>query len=70
MNIRIDWPEKKTNEIYSLEEILEIYTPKEIESGFLGNLEGDARFILQCDSGHAIFEWKNALKPFMGDFYA
>lgn len=59
--IRIEWPEKNSMDTYPLNEILEIYTPKEIESGFMGNLEGDAWFALMGRS-RDVNNWRHALR--------
>ena len=71
MRIRIDWPEKNDSEVYTIERILDVYTPEEIENGFLGNLDGDAQFILQCDKGHPIGigqDIPNAIKPYLQEW--
>ena len=59
--IRIEWPERKSMDVYPLAEMLEIYTPEEIESGFMGNLDGDAWFSL-VGRGREVYNWKHALK--------
>ena len=60
-SIRIEWPERKSMDVYPLEEILEIYTPEEIESGFIGNLDGNAWFSLAGRS-RPVYNWKHALR--------
>jgi hypothetical protein len=65
MKIRIEWPEKKTMDVYPLEEILEIYTPKQIEAGFMGKLDGDAWFCLMGEGGHDLYNWKHELKSYL-----
>jgi len=68
MKIRIDWPEKNDSEVYTIERILDVYTPEEIQRGFLGNLDGDAQFILECDRGYSIGiekEIPEAIKPYL-----
>ncbi len=71
MNIRIDWQEKNDSEVYTIERILDVYTPKEIERGFLRTLDGDAQFILECDRGHPIGIDQNipyAIKPYLKEW--
>ena len=63
-SIRIEWPEKKSMDVYPLEEILEIYTPEEIKSGFMGNLDGDAWFAL-VGRGKEVYNWKHALRDIL-----
>ena len=65
LKIRIEWPEKKTVDVYPLEEILEIYTPKEIEAGFMGKIDGDAWFCLTGEGGHDLYNWKHELKAYL-----
>jgi hypothetical protein len=60
-SIRIEWPEKKSMNVYPLEEILEIYTAEEIESGFRGNLDGNAWFSLVGRS-REVYNWEHALR--------
>ena len=54
-------PEKKSMDVYPLEEILEIYTPEDSKSGFMGNLDGDAWFALVGRS-REVYNWKHALR--------
>lgn len=71
MKIKIDWPEKNDSEVYTIERILDVYTPREIEKGFLRTLDGDARFVLECDRGHAIGieqEIPDAIKPYLKEW--
>ena len=60
-SIRIEWPEKKSMDVYPLEEILDIYTLEQIKSGFMGNLDGDAWFSLVGRS-REVYNWKHALR--------
>ena len=64
LKIRIEWPEKRTIDIWPLEEILQIYTREEIEAGFMGKLDGDAWFSLTDDDGQDVFGWKHELNNF------
>jgi hypothetical protein len=65
-SIRIEWPEKKSMDVYPLEEILEIYTPEEIKSGFMGTIDGDAWFSL-VGRGKEVYNWKHALRNILDE---